>query len=538
MTTKNSDLRPAGAETPDDSSSPDVPMVPMGTDAFQPPSKTSKPKFVFWPGDRVKTARDVSDVLRRAPNLFDRSGPVRLVKDGNTMRIEHLTPEMVAIELSNNARVFRASTKGEGEVIEKAVSLPLEEARMYLHLNGEHGLRPLKGITSMPILHLDGRITCATGYDPDTGLLQHNVPALNLPERPTYAEAAAALASLRYRFSTFPFADAEMVHDPALGILRVRQDRPPGLDESSYLAGLLTAVARASLPLTPGMVIRAAVQSGSGTGKGLLAKCAALVATGTIPEALTAGHDTGEMDKRLNSSLLRGAEIIFLDNVNSTSLRSDTLASAVTEPKVQLRALGSSTPISIDCRSFIMITGNGVQVSEDLVSRFLFVELDARTGDPETRRMPAGFLDSVAAERGQILNEALKIIRYGLQNPYPGLPLRNFDGWAQMCRDGLLVLGATDPVTRLEKVKASDPMREHHTTIMLAWQAAHKSDPVAANDLKKPVADLIAPNASRQELAAKVRTLVGMRIGNMQIIQARQATKNSPTLYMLVVEPG
>jgi hypothetical protein len=172
-----------------------------------------------------------------------------------------------------------------------------------------------------------------------------------------------------------------------------------------------------------------------------------------------------------------------------------------------------------------------------LVSRFLFVELDARTGDPETRRMPVGFLEKVAADRGQILNEVMKIIRYGLQNPYPGLPLRNFDGWAQMCRDGLLTLGATDPVTRLEKVKASDPMREHHTAIMLAWQAAHQSNPVAAAALRADVAELIAPNASRQELATTVPTLVGMRIGNMQIVQAKQATKNSPNLYKLVVEP-
>ena len=537
MTADKSDPRPTGAETPDDSSSPEVPMVPMSTDAFQPPPQNNKPRFVLSSGDKVKTARDVRDVLRRGPNLFDRLGPARLVQDGKTVRVEHLTPEMVAIELSNLARVVRVTTRC-GETIEKPASLPNPEGRMYLHLHGEHGLRPLKGTTSMPILHGDGRITCAAGYDEETGLWQHNVPALNVPERPTYAEAEAALASLRYRFSTFPFADADMVHDPALGILRVRQDRPPGLDESSYLTGMLTAVARPSLPLTPGMVIRAAVQSGSGTGKGLLAKSAALVATGTIPEALTAGHDTGEMDKRLNSALLRGAEIIFLDNVNATSLRSDTLASAVTEPKVQLRALGSSTPISIDCRSFIMITGNGVQVSEDLVSRFLFVELDARTGDPETRKMPAGFLNKVGADRGQILDEVLTIIRYGLQNPHPGLPLRNFDDWAQFCRDGLLALGATDPVSRVEKVKASDPMREYHTAIMLAWQAAHQSDPVAAAALKDEVADLIAPKASRQGLAAKVRNLVGMRIGNMQLVVARQATKNSPTLYKLVVEPG
>jgi hypothetical protein len=152
--------------------------------------------------------------------------------------------------------------------------------------------------------------------------------------------------------------------------------------------------------------------------------------------------------------------------------------------------------------------------------------------------MPAGFINKVAADRGQILNEALTIIRYGLQNPHPGLPLRNFDDWAQFCRDCLLGLGGTDPGSRVEKVKASDPMREHHTAIMLAWQAAHQSAPIAATALNNEVADLIAPNASRQALAAKVGSLVGMRIGNMQIVQAQQATKNSPTLYMLVVEPG
>ena len=132
----------------------------------------------------------------------------------------------------------------------------------------------------------------------------------------------------------------------------------------------------------------------------------------------------------------------------------------------------------------------------------------------------------------------MTIIRYGLQNPCPGLPLRNFDAWSQFCRDGLLGLGATDPVERLQEVKASDPMREHHTAIMNAWQAAHRSDPVAIKDLKKPVADLIAPGANRQALAAKVRGMLGMRIGNKELAVARQATCNSPTFYMLVIEPG
>ena len=57
----------------------------MSTDAFQPPPKNNKPRFVLSSDDKVKTARDVRDVLRHGPNLFDRLGPARLVQDGNTL---------------------------------------------------------------------------------------------------------------------------------------------------------------------------------------------------------------------------------------------------------------------------------------------------------------------------------------------------------------------------------------------------------------------------------------------------------------------
>ena len=536
MNTEKSDLRPTDVETDNDSPKPEVPMVPMSTDGFDPQPKAEKPKprpkLVFWPGDNVTTLHAVSDLLRQAPYLFERGGPVRIVQDINGPRIEALSYEAVIIEVSKRADVFRASMK-DGEVIEKPASLPVAVARLYPHLEDERGLRPLNGITSAPILHVDGSFTAVEGYDPGTGLWQHKVPQLNVPDQPSLQQAEAALAKLRVRFGTFPFADAEMEHNPALGIPTVRQDRPPGLDESSYLTGLLTAVARPSLPLAPGMVIRAPMQSGSGSGKGLLAKCAAIVATGSYPDAITAGHDAAEFDKRLNSSLILGSPFIFLDNFNGTGLRSDTLASAVSEPNVQLRAFGSSTPIKTTCRSFICVTGNGLDLSDDLVSRFMTVELDARTDDPETRRMPAGFIEGINLDRAQLLNGALTIIRYGIQNPKPGLPLRNFDKWAKSCRDSLLVLGATDPVLRLQTVKANDPMREHHTAIMNAWQNAHGLAPMAVTGLDKSVTDLVAPGASRQALAAKVRSLVGMRIGNRQLVVARPATENDPTMYMI-----
>ena len=511
-------------------------MVPMTTDAFQPPPPPKRPKLVFQHSNHVATAYKVRDLLSTAPHLFDHNGPVRLVTDENGTRIEPLNRDLVSIEAAKLADIERA-VRSQNEVPSSyPASLPQEACGKYLSLTGEFRLRLLTGIAYAPIVQGDGSFITNGGYDVATGLWQANIPAMHVPDVSTSDEAKAALARLRHRFRTFPFADAETMICADLGIPVVRQDLAPGLDESSYLVGLLTAVVRPSLPLAPGLIIRAAFQSGSGSGKGLLAKAACIVATGMTPHAITAGHEAAETDKRLISALKAATPFIFLDNVNSTMLRSDTLASAITEPKAQLRPLGSSDTKPVMSRSFIILTGNGLDLSEDLVSRFIGVELDAKTDDPETRRMPSGFIEGVMHERASLLSDALTIIRYGIQNPHPGLPLRNFDDWAKRCRDGLLVLGATDPVLRVARTKANDPMREHHTAIMLAWQTEHGSDPVASGSLHKAVADLIAPNASRQELAAKVRTLVSMRIGNMQIVQAKQATNNSPNLYMLVVD--
>ena len=47
--------------------------------------------------------------------------------------------------------------------------------------------------------------------------------------------------------------------------------------------------------------------------------------------AFTAGRDHNELDKRLASELMGAHPCVFLDNVNGTALKSDALASAITE---------------------------------------------------------------------------------------------------------------------------------------------------------------------------------------------------------------
>jgi hypothetical protein len=208
--------------------------------------------------------------------------------------------------------------------------------------------------------------------------------------------------------------------------------------------------------------VRAPSISGAGAGKGLLVRTIVAVATGRAPAVATAGHDAAETDKRLVGLLLAGHPAVLLDNVNATDLRSDTLASIVTEAPCTLRPLGASRLITVDARPFIAVTGNGLTLSEDLVRRFLVCDLEPRTESPETRRFDTDPVAEALRRRGELLGAALTIWRWGRQmgDTLPqGLPLGSFSQWTRWCRDPLLALGCRDPAERIALLKADDPRR-------------------------------------------------------------------------------
>ena len=253
-----------------------------------------------------------------------------------------------------------------------------------------------------------------TGYDPVTQLWCANVPTLRIPERPTRAEAEAGLRLLRETFRTFPFSDASRRKDEATRRSRsLNLDQRPGMDESTFLVGLLTAICRPSLWLAPGLLVRAPEISGAGTGKGLLVRSICAIAFGVQPRAFTKGGDRQELDKRLASELIEAAPILFLDNVNGTMLRSDTLASVLTERPARVRALGRTQMVSLNSTAFIALTGNGLSVSEDLARRFIVCELDARCEDPEQRKFASGLLDEIERHRAELLAAALDRLALG-----------------------------------------------------------------------------------------------------------------------------
>jgi hypothetical protein len=427
------------------------------------------------------------------------------------MRAVPLTLNTVVMAAHELCRPVRRA--GDGTLV--PMTLPERVARMYLDMQGEWNLRPLAGISTAPLLAPDGSIRDTNGYDEATELWCCRVPPLNLPDRPAHEDAVAALRALRDAFKTFPFADAVCRHDRELPIKVVDLDHPPGRDESAFLAATLTAICRPSLWLAPAFLVGAPQVSGAGTGKGLLISAICIIAFGSRPRTFTAGHDRQELDKRLASELVEAAQMIFLDNMNGAVLRSDTLASALTQRPARVRPLGQTRMVALNSTAFIAVTGNGVRLSEDLARRFVVCELDARCEDPETRKFAPGFLDNIERRRAELLSAALTIWQYGRQNVgvlQKGRPLGSFEPWCEWVRDPLLALGCRDPVERVEIVKAQDPYRQHIGELFRTWYQHHGETPVKAADLADPVLQLLNPQARpRQYVATRLGSLAGAR---------------------------
>jgi hypothetical protein len=407
--------------------------------------------------------------------------------------------------------------------------LSKDVAGLYLDgLQGRWGLKRFEGITTAPILANDGSFRNGFGYDETTGLWCHNIPAVEVPERPTKEQAKASLDTLRRFFRTFPFADAETIRDQEIDV--VNHKAPIGLDESSFLASLMTGVCRASLPLAPGILANAPAISGAGTGKGLITKAICIIASGATPSAFTSGHDEQELDKRLVAALIEARPAIFLDNYNSKDLKSDTLASALSENPCEVRPMGHTAMVKLHTHTLITMTGNDVQVAEDMARRIIKTDYDARVEAPELRPFKPGFLNTVYEARTILLGHALTIWRWGRQNAgrlTQGQPLGSFEVWAQWCRDPLINLGTRDPVDRLAAIKAADPKRRRILAVYEAWWLAHEDQLLPAKDLDQTVIQAIDEKSgyrdgqfqySRQFVARWLQSHTNTRAGGFVLI--------------------
>lgn len=493
-----------------------------------------KPELMIHAGNLPATAETLRDLLAASEKFFDRGVPVRFVRSGQGVAptAVPMTRNNVVMETHKLCQPVKLNAKGE----RVDATLPDRIAQMYIDMIGEWNLQPLAGISMSPLLSSDGSFRSVDGYDNETGLWCCTMPNLPVPAAPSEADARAALRLLRQAFRTFPFADAVRAGDPTLGIEVVDPSRPPGRDESAFLVALMTACCRSSLWLAPGFLLTAPAVSGAGSGKGLLVRAICSIAFGVTPSAFTTGADRQELEKRLAADLVEASPALFLDNANGFALRSDTLASVLTERPARVRLLGQTQMVLLNSTAFIAVTGNGLSVSEDLARRFIPCCLDARCEDPETRPFASGFLGRIEMQRPELLGAALTIWRWARQNAgsiAKGKPLGSFEIWSEWCRDPLLALGCSDPVERIEALKARDPRRQRIADLFNAWWEHHQSTPVRIRDLAEAVVGTLdAQGRSRQYVASTVASYVGTQMAGF-VLTRLEAAKWTAANYAL-----
>lgn len=497
-------------------------------DPATPRESMNKPRLLIENADPDRTVASLRDILSTAGGLYDRGVPVRLARDqiqGGTVA-QVMTPEVLVMTAHSICRPYTRKAKPDGSIEEKNARLPRNLAVTYLEWRGEWNLPPLNGIASAPMLTDDGTIHSAEGYDPATGMWRENVPDLSglIPENPTDAEAASALLLIRETFKTFCFADAETLFEPTSGIDLVDIDAQPGHDESGFFAALMTAVCRPSLHLAPGVLLRAAPMSGAGAGKGLLARCISIIAYGREPHAVTGGAAAEELEKRVAAELIEGSPVLFLDNLNNRAFKSDLLASAITERPARVRVLGKSQMVPLNASAFVILTGNGLSVSEDLARRFIAVDFDPRTEDPEARSFATDIRAEVTTRRIELLAAVLTIWRWGrLQdNLRSGRALGSFEQWCRWVRDPLLALGCQDPADRVSEAKERDNRRQVIAELFNLWWERHGDRAMAIRDLDDEVCRVIDPQGrGRQFLSSQLEKLTGTRMAGF--VLSRQA---------------
>jgi hypothetical protein len=497
------------------------------------------PDLLIQPANLPGTATELAGLIAKGQDfLYNGHAPVRVAVEPTCLpKAIQVTEEAVRI-LAH--KICRPCKFEKDKLVDAALSKDIADLYLY-GLEGSWNLKRFDGITTSPILSDDGSLRVGSGYDPKSRLWCHNIPMVKVPDRPTREEAETSLRYLRFVFRTFPFADAAMHRDDQIGVDVVDRNEKIGLDESSFLAGLMTSACRASLELAPGYLAAAAQISGSGAGKGLLVRAMCMIGSGARPEAFTAGHDAGELDKRLTSALIEARPAVLLDNYNGRELKSDTLASALTEAPMMVRPMGHSKNVPLHTRTFVAVTGNGVQLAEDLARRFLLSMLDPRMEHPDARPFAPGYLDTIARIRPRILSAVLTIWRWGRLNKLAlGRPFGSYEVWSQWCRDPLVALGCRDPGDRIAEIKAADPVRQRATSILDAWWTAHGDLLLKAADLDPSVIMQIDPKAafrdetlqySRQLVAAELAALAGIHIAGYALKKIPIGPPSKPTAH-------
>lgn len=389
--------------------------------------------------------------MKHSQEFFD-AGDQLVVIDHN--QLITMNRDNLAYYLSTCIQYFTINDKNE----QKYINPPIQLISQLLSINRK--LNKISVVTDIPIILKSGEIISTYGYHEEYEIfishMHDDFPNLtNISEK----QLIQSIDNLMHPFFEFSFKSP--------------------LDFSVILAAILTAIIRPTLPTAPAFAIDAPTQ---GTGKSYLSQCLSVLAINHPPSTFppTSAKNDDELRKRLTSSLLNNDNAILFDNIIET-FDSPTLATFLTNAEYSDRVLNQSKNITFNNKLLVLITGNNIEFSGDMLRRVLKCRLDTQLQDPTTRNFTFNPIEYIKQNRYNLVIAGLTIIKayfeseFYQNNLYKNKgQLASFEQWDKLVRQPILWLSETidnnkfqDPINSIKQSMKSDPDSQTWSLILL-----------------------------------------------------------------------
>ncbi len=351
--------------------------VPCDDEDDAPQDENARPTIRVDPtcipvGD---TMHQITNLLLKVGGCYSRVDQLVIIRD------ETIAPILSCAELggllNHHAEFYFIRDEG-GEY----KPLPASYGNTWLHHPGERQRLPnIKLFTRNPVYTDDWRLT-TPGYDPASEIYYAG------PEVPSREDTYHLDRLLRdFCFKTHG-------------------------DRTNYIGMLLTAV------LVPRFIGSkpAVLFNGNqpGLGKTVLGQIISILRDGQAVETASYNPHDEEFEKRLGSIVRRGATTIIVDNAKgkgrSPRIDSACLERSITDQVLSFRLLGQSQDIRAENSHIFCLTANSPDVSRDLMTRSVVVNL-FHEGNPERRTFSIADPEGYAQEhRLEILGELIGMV--------------------------------------------------------------------------------------------------------------------------------
>ena len=446
----------------------------------------------------AETLHKVTDRLLKAGNCFSRTEQLVVIHDDKVTPVLS-SPELAGL-LNEHVEFYFVDEEG-GEY----KPFPSAYANTWLNQRVERGRLPtIKLFTRNPVYSEDWRLV-APGFDAQSGIYYAGP---EVAPRPGTEHLDTLLREFCFK-------------------------RPA--DRTNYLGMLLTAV------LMPRFIGSkpAALFNGNQPelGKSILAQIIAILRDGNPAETASYNANDEEFEKRLGAIVRRGVTTIIIDNAKARGrnprIESACLERSITDPVLSFRLLGYSQEIRAENSHIFAITANSPDVSRDLLTRSVIINLYYE-GDPERRSFSNADPEGYAQQhRFDLLGELLGMVE---RWKAAGMPMANIHtrfnkrGWGNIVGGILAACGEPDFMANAsEAAEQLDDTRREFAELV-AIMVDHQQGTWTPSELielsaKHGILTSDLGEGSARSRATKMGTIAGRFVGELfSLSDERSAT--------------